>query len=45
MLPWGHVIARKSEVIYVMPAQFPRTTLLQTHCDVLVMAKKEGVPS
>lgn len=45
MLPRGHIIARKSEVIYVMPVQFPHTNLLQTYCDVMIIDKKETVPS
>lgn len=45
MLPWGHIIARKSEVIYVMLVQFPLTNLRQTHCDGVIIDKKETVPS
>jgi len=45
MFPQGHIIAWKSEVIYVMPVQFPRTKMLQTHCNVMIFDKEEVVPS
>lgn len=44
-LPQGHIIARKSEVIYVMPAHLPPTEVLWTHQDAVINDKEEAVPS